>query len=95
MGKKIHATIFSALQDWEGVSREGVSRDSERLYVVESIHIQSGESDKVDSDFTLFQDPANPHGYYVRHPEGVHAVHMPWLKKLERFAGTESKGGEW
>lgn len=70
---------------------EGASRDSQKLYVVESINIQSNQSDKVEGDFTLFHDPANPHGYFVRHPEGVHAVHMPWLKKLETFTSTCSK----
>ena len=72
---------------------ERASRDNERLYVVESICIKSNDSDKADSDFTLFPDPANPHGYFVRHPEGVHAVHMPWLRKLERFTDSDSMIG--
>lgn len=71
-------------------TEEGASRDSERLYVVESIHIQSSESDRVEGDLMLLHDPATPHSYFVRHPAGVHTVHMPWLRKLERFTGNDS-----
>ena len=62
---------------------------------MERIHIQTqfqpGETGR-NGQLTLLHDPANPHGYFIVHAEGVHAVQVPWLGRLEIFVKSDSKG---